>query len=74
MISKQHKQTQAEAVLEMLSMITHATSREMSRHFDRDQYMIARRLSDLKNDGRVNVAGYRKCAVTKEICKTWALK
>jgi predicted HTH transcriptional regulator len=74
MITEQHKQTQAEAVLEMLSMITRATSREMSRYFERDQYMIARRLSDLKNEGRVKVAGYRKCAVTKEMCKTWALK
>ena len=73
MITEEKKQTQAELVLNMLSGMNNFTSRELADFFKLDKYMIARRLSDLKNDGKVKVTGYRKCRVAKEMCKTWSL-
>ncbi len=72
MITNIQDQTQQHQVIEMLKKSKGFTSREIAERFKQDKYMIARRLSDLKNVS-VKIIGLRKCRVTKQACLTWGL-
>ena len=58
----------------MLANRRYMTSMEISRESGMERYMVARRLSDLLADGKVERGATVKCLITSRPAITWRAK
>ena len=62
---------QQEQVFEALSKHPDVTSHELAKSENLDRYIVARRLPELRSQGRVTNGSIRKCNVTGNKAMTW---
>ena len=65
------RQEQCRIVYELLQKHIGFTSKELAKISKLDRHMIARRLPDLLNVGKVRKGKKRKCSIARSLADTW---
>ncbi len=68
-----NRQTQCDAVLDVVSKTPNSTARELAEYYNIDRYMVSRRLADLCNANLVRKAKSRICDIGNRLSCTWKL-